>query len=920
MAGTTAGFSGDGGFATLAQLKFPYGVTFDAVGNLYIADQGNNRIRKVDTVGNISTVAGTTAGFSGDGGAATLAQLNNPTSVSVDAAGNIYIADRINHRIRKVDTAGNISTVAGTTVGFSGDGGLATLAQLNTPYSVSVDAAGNLYIADAQNHRIRKVDTAGNISTVAGTTAGFSGDGGAATLAQLSLPIGVTFDDAGNLYIGDLLNHRIRKVEGSDTTPPTGSISIDAGNVATNTTSVTLTLTCNDPYSGVGVGRNAGSGCADMMIVPAPTLTGARLPFATTFGPAVLIGGADGVKDVYVQFRDAAGNTSAFAHDSIILDTVAPNAPAISSPTTDTYTQSTTRPTISGTAEAGASVNVKDGATSLGLVTATGGNWSLAGGSLLAEGVHDFYATAMDAAGNTSAASTVITYTVDVTAPVITTPANIVVEAASASGTTKVAAAITAFLNAATTSDVVDGAGLAGNNALAVFPIGTTTVTFTATDAAGNVAIPVTATVTVSDTIAPVISGTPLVDVYAEATATNTALTLTVPLAMDVVGVVSVTNNAPASFSVGTTVVTWTAADAAGNTSTAMQNVIVQDTTAPAITGRPLGNVVKEATGRNTAVALTPPSATDLFAVTVTNNAPAGGFPVGTTVVIWTATDVSGNSSSATQNVVIQDTTAPVISLLGSDPYTLLAGQSYVDAGATALDLVDGALTVTVNNPIANPAVEGVYTLTYNVSDVTGNAATQVIRRVRVAAPTATNNGANVQLTLTGTAGTVDIYSAGEIVFGASASVASGILPANTTFPYGVVDYYTSVSIIGGSKVLRLTFSKALPAGLVVYKVDVAGTYTVLPTTLWTQVNANSIDVTLTDGDAQTDLDGVADGVIHDPLAIGAKVTPIVSNTGGGGGGCTINVSAEFDPTMLLLMLFALVFMARRKRVAGASM
>jgi len=231
----TSGFSGDGGPATTAQLRLPDGVTVDSAGNLYIADKENNRIRKITNAGIISTVAGNgTRGFSGDGGPATAAQLYNPTGVAIDSAGNLYIADPVVDRIRKVTTTGIISTVAGNrTRGFSGDGGLATAAQLFLPTGVAVDSAGNLYIADEGNvaigdsgsQRIHKVTTAGIISTVAGNgTRGFSGDGGLATAAQLNFPSGVAVDSAGNLYIADKGNKRIRRVTTA------GIISTVAGN------------------------------------------------------------------------------------------------------------------------------------------------------------------------------------------------------------------------------------------------------------------------------------------------------------------------------------------------------------------------------------------------------------------------------------------------------------------------------------------------------------------------------------------------------------------------------------------------------------------------------------------------------------------------------------------------------------------
>ena len=209
----TQGFGGDGGPATAAQLDTPQGVAVDGAGNLYIADGGNNRIRKVDSAGAISTVAG--GGPIGDGGAAVAAQLYYPNGVAPDGAGNLYIADSFNHRIRKVDAAGVISTVAGDgTRGYGGDGGAAVAAQLFAPRGVALDGAGNLYIADNANNRIRKVDAAGVITTVAGDgTRGSGGDGGPATAAQLSSPRGVALDGAGNLYIADRSNHRIRKVD-----------------------------------------------------------------------------------------------------------------------------------------------------------------------------------------------------------------------------------------------------------------------------------------------------------------------------------------------------------------------------------------------------------------------------------------------------------------------------------------------------------------------------------------------------------------------------------------------------------------------------------------------------------------------------------------------------------------------------------
>src|SRR6266480_1561147 len=212
----SSAFAGDGSAATSASLNSPAGVALDASGNLYIADPNNNRIRKVAAAtGIITTVAGGGSSL-GDGGAATSASLYDPTALTLDASGNLYIADQNNHRIRKVDAAtGIITTVAGNgSPAFAGDGGAATSASLNYPDRVALDASGNLYIADQRNNRIRRVAAAtGIITTVAGNgSPAFAGDGGPATSASLNYPDRVALDASGNLYIADQNNHRIRKV------------------------------------------------------------------------------------------------------------------------------------------------------------------------------------------------------------------------------------------------------------------------------------------------------------------------------------------------------------------------------------------------------------------------------------------------------------------------------------------------------------------------------------------------------------------------------------------------------------------------------------------------------------------------------------------------------------------------------------
>jgi len=221
-----AGVGGDGGPAA-AQIMGPAGVAVDAQGNVYISDTIGQRIRVVTpSNGQINTYAGNrTPGYAGDGGAATGAELNTPTGLAVDTAGNLYIADTLNSVIRKVTPAGTISTVAGNGVqGYAGDGGVATGAELYYPKAVAVDASGNLYIADTQNNRVRKVNSSGIISTVAGNgTFGYSGDGSWAVNAQITSPVGLATDSLGNLYIADS-NGVIRKVF------PNATIATVAGN------------------------------------------------------------------------------------------------------------------------------------------------------------------------------------------------------------------------------------------------------------------------------------------------------------------------------------------------------------------------------------------------------------------------------------------------------------------------------------------------------------------------------------------------------------------------------------------------------------------------------------------------------------------------------------------------------------------
>ena len=222
---SSSGWSGDGGPAIAAGIGNPYGIAFDNSGNMYVVDINHGVVRKINTAGIITTIAGNgTMGYSGDGGPATAAKTD-ASNIAVDALGNVYIADGNNDVVRKVNTSGIITTIAGIGgIGYSGDGGPATAAQIGNIFGIAVDATGNVYLSDFSYNVVRKVSASGIITTLAGNgTGGYSGDGGPATAAQLYYPRGLVADASGNVYIGDITNNRIRKVNA------TGIISTVAG-------------------------------------------------------------------------------------------------------------------------------------------------------------------------------------------------------------------------------------------------------------------------------------------------------------------------------------------------------------------------------------------------------------------------------------------------------------------------------------------------------------------------------------------------------------------------------------------------------------------------------------------------------------------------------------------------------------------
>ncbi len=320
-----SGGLGDGGPAASAQMGIVQGVAADRWGNLYLSDTDHHRVRKVSTSGTITTLAGTgTAGFSGDGGPAASAQLNLPYGVAVDYAGYVYIADLGNNRVRRVAPDGTITTVAGTgDAGYSGDGGPAVAARLHTPRNVAVDGSGVLYIAEFEGHRVRRVASDGTISTVAGTgIAGFRGDGGPAAAAQLGYPAGLAVDPSGALYIADSQNNRIRKVSNGIIVTALGgvpgtalstpiAVAVDAaGNLYAADTSFAVRV-----YTAAGTWFDfAGSGAQGYAGDGGPA-TQAELtqPRDLATSPAAGLYVADGVR---VRLVDASGRIQTVAGDA----------------------------------------------------------------------------------------------------------------------------------------------------------------------------------------------------------------------------------------------------------------------------------------------------------------------------------------------------------------------------------------------------------------------------------------------------------------------------------------------------------------------------------------------------------------------------------------------------------------------------
>ena len=653
------GFTGDNAAATAAELNYPRRVTVDGAGNVYIADASNNRIRKVNSSGVISTFAGNgTAGFAGDGSAATAAELNGPAGICLDTSGNMYIADVSNNRIRKINSSGIISTIAGNgTSGFSGDGAAATSAQLSFPEDVKVDAAGNVYIADVNNHRIRKINTSGTISTIAGNgTAGFSGDGFAATAANLNTPKGVAVDTSGNIYIADYANNRIRKVDTS------GTISTIAGTGVSGYNGDGMAATSAQLGSIYSVSVDS----AGNVYIPDESNARVRAINSTTGIISSIAGtgansfGGDGGPATSADLNGPMGLAVTASGNVYLADYVNQRVRELTQCNLTITTQPSTTPqsacqhgtaptlTLAVTAPCGGvtyqwysnSTNDNSGGTLIG--GATNSNYVP---STAAAGTLYYYCIASGTASPavTSAVSGSVTVTTDNINPVISgMPTDFTVFTTSSCDAPANWVSPTATDNctlASLTSNWTSGQS---------FPVGISKVIYTASDLSGNNTV-ASFHITVRDTSKPVFVSFPSNIMVGEC---NNTVTYQTPTATDNCTVTVAIQSSYVSgsiFPVGTTTVSYTATDASGNMRSYSFNVTVNPAPVASLTLHP--DTVCMHFGSYTLTGGLPAGGTYSGAGVKNNMFTADSAGGGTHLITYTYTDGDGCVATATENI-----------------------------------------------------------------------------------------------------------------------------------------------------------------------------------------------------------------------------------------------------------------------------
>ncbi len=799
----TTGYSGDGGAATAAKLGIITSVACDASGNVYISDYGNSRIRKVNSSGIISTYAGTgTSGFSGDGGAATAANISNVASIATDGAGNLYLLDNTNHRLRKVNTSGIISTVAGTgSSGSGGDGGPATAAQLNRPSGVFVSNAGNIYISDQYNNRVRRINTSGIITSVAGTgTSGFSGDGGAATAAMLNLPTSVTTDASGNIIIGEYSNYRIRKVTGG--APSVAAIS------GPTTVCVGSVITLTDATSG-GIWVTSTPGIATVGM-------GTGLVTGVTAGTAFItysVTSSCGTTDVAQTVTVIAGSSSAG--------------------------------TISGPSSVcvGASITLAD--------SVSGGSWSSANTSIAT-------VASSGVVTGVSAGTVVISYSISGSCGTVVATKTITVggapSVAAITGTPAVCVGATTTLTDVTSGGVWTSTSTsvatvsASSGVVTGVSAGTTTISYTLTNSCGTSSSSVTVTVTAAPATPGSISGPTAVCVGGSVTLTDATSGGVWSSGTSSIITIGSSTGVATGVAAGTATISYTISNSCGTVSATRGIVVTAPPATPAIiTGTTTICAGATATLSDATTGGTWSSSATSVA-TISASGVVTGISAGTATISYTVTNSCGSTSRTTTMVVNAATTIGAIS-----------GASSVCTGVTTTltDATTGGTWSSSNASIASVnsagVVTGVAVGTATISyAVTGSCGTMTVTKSMVvnASPNAgTISGASTACT--GTTITLTNSVSGGTWTSSNPSLAT-VSTGGIVIPVaaGTVTISYSVTGICGTAVATksITVSAAPSAGSITGASSVcAGLSTVLVDTTsggtWSTSNASIASV-----------------------------------------------------------------------------
>jgi uncharacterized protein YjdB len=704
----TVGYSGDGGLATSAAIRNPTGTAVDAAGNLYFSDYQGYEIRKVTASGIISTIAGTgILGSSGDGIPATSAAINHCWGVAVDGSGNVYFADRYNHKIRKVNTSGIISTVAGNgTAGFSGDGSAATAAQLNQPLDITFDLNGNMYVTDGSNNRVRKIDPSGIINTIAGNgTGGFAGDGSPATAATVELnnPVGISVDSAGNIYTGDYSNNRVRKISAS------GIISTVAGTgpAGYNGDNIPATSAQLNTLQGVSV-----FGTGDIYICDALNFRIRKIspvnptPVAAITGPTAVCQGAT------IALSDATtGGT--WSSSSTAVATIGTGG-IVTGVTSGTTIISYSVANSCGTVVATQTVTVNatsaiSGPSSLCIgstVTLSdadgGGTWVSSNTTIATAGSSTGVITGV------ASGTTTITFTLTSTGCRATTVETVLSSPAAISGPSTVCLGSTITLSDATGAGtwISSNTGVAtinsGTGALTGVGIGTTTITFTLTGTGCTTTRVETVTALPAAISGPatVCTGQTVTLSDASGAGTWVSSNTTVATAGSSTGVVS-------GVASGTTTITFTLA-ATGCTTTRVETV---NASPAAITGSPSLCVSSTVTLSDATFGGTWTSSTTTVATVGIGSGVVGGVSAGTTTITYL---IALTGCYATTTETVNSSVAPISGTLS---VCIGSNTSLTDAsgGGTWTSSNVAVATIGTSSGIAGGVSAGTSLVTYSI-------------------------------------------------------------------------------------------------------------------------------------------------------------------------------------------------------------